>query len=56
MTGEAKVMWSGRLPGALVDQIKEAAAEDQLSEAEVVEPILAEAMDQRQLARDRDRT
>lgn len=53
MTSEPKVMWSARLPGSLVDQIKEAAAEDGISEAELVQPWLEEALDQRELDRRR---
>lgn len=44
---EAKQVWSVRLPGALVAQIKEAADEDGVSEADLVQPILEAAMDER---------
>jgi hypothetical protein len=47
VTHEPKQMWSARLPGDLVDQIKQAAEEDGVSEAEIVAPMIAEGMDRR---------
>lgn len=42
---EPKVMWSGRLPGELVDQIVERAEEDGVSQADVVTEGMGEWLD-----------
>lgn len=49
MARESKVMWSARLPSELVEQIKLAAEEEGLSEADLVAPYIAEGLDQRNL-------
>jgi predicted HicB family RNase H-like nuclease len=45
--GDTKVMWSGRLPGDLVNQIVEAAEEEGISQAELVEQAMGEWLDDR---------
>ena len=47
-------MFTARLPGGLINQIAEAAEEEGVSQGQLVEQVMSEWFDEREVARRRD--